>query len=386
MSTIDTLQNTLKVVLVDDHPAVRKNLRQLIEMKGPFEVVAEGSNGEEAIACVEEHMPDLVLMDMNMPVMAGAEATEIIKGRHPHVKVLALTAFADMTHVSAMVKAGASGYVLKGGTSQELLGALHAVAAGQATLDKEVTRGVMDDMAELYRKEQERSAALEELDRMKSEFVAVVSHELQTPVTTIKGGALTLQSRWENMSDEIRNELLDSVARSCDHLSLMISRLLTVSGIQRGRIGLRSKVFSLGRVAESALAHLAPKAEGRRVRLSLSPARATGDEQRLTEVAIALIENALEFTTGTVDVTVEITGDEARLTVVDEGPGMSPATVAQLVDTPFTQGDSSSTRRVGGLGLSLDIARQVLEAAGGLLEIETSAETGSRFTMVLPAA
>ena len=386
MSTVGTLQKTVRVVLVDDHEAVRKNLKQLIELKGPYEVVGEGANGEEAIACVEKLMPDLVLMDMNMPVMAGAEATEVIKSRHPHIKVLALTAFADMSHVSAMVKAGASGYLLKGGPAQELLQSLHAVALGQAALDKEVTRGVMEDMAELYKKEQERAAALEELDRMKSEFVSVVSHELRTPVTTIRGGALTLQKRWQDMNDEVRDELLDSVARSCDHLNHMISRLLTVSGIQRGGIGLTSKAFSLGRIAEAAVSALAARSEGRSVRLELCSVRASGDEQRLTEVAIALLENALEFTSGDVEVTVEAAGTEALLTVTDHGPGMSPATVARLVDKPFSQGDSSSTRRVGGLGLSLYIARQVLEASGGRLEIDTSPDSGSRFTMVLPAA
>ena len=386
MSTVETMQKTIRVVLVDDHAPVRRNLKQLIELKGPYKVVGEGANGEEAIARVEELQPDIVLMDMNMPILAGAQATEIIKDRYPHIKVLALTAFADMSHVSAMVKAGASGYVLKGGPAKELLESLHAVAAGRAALDKEVTRGVMEDMAELYKKEQERSAALEELDRMKSEFVSVVSHELRTPVTTIKGGALTLQKHWAEMNDDVRNELLNSVARSCDHLSYMISRLLTVSGIQRGGIGLRPKVFSLGRLAETALSVLGSKTEGRDLRVASEPVRASGDEERLTEVAIALIHNALEFTEGTVEVVVAVDGSEARLAVVDEGPGMTPESVNRMIEKPFTQGDSSSTRRVGGLGLSLYIARQVLEASGGRLEIDTSPASGSRFTMVLPTA
>ena len=386
MNPARTLAKTVKVVLVDDHAPVRKNLKQLIELMGPYEVIGEGSNGAEAIERVEELEPDLVLMDMNMPVMSGAEATEVIKTRYPDIKVLALTAFADMGNVSAMVKAGASGYLLKGGSSKELLESLRAVAGGQAALDKEVTRGVMEDMADLYKKEQQRAAALEELDRMKSEFVSVVSHELRTPVTTIKGGALTLQKRWQEMDDQTRDELLGSVARSCDRLTHMISRLLIVSGIQRGGVGLRPKVFSLSRIAESALSVLGGKAESRQVRLSLTPAQASGDEERLTEVAVALIENALEFTSGDIDVTIDQDGDEARLSVIDEGPGMSEATVHRLVDKPFTQGDSSSTRRVGGLGLSLYIARQVLEASGGRLEIETAPDTGSRFTMVLPAA
>lgn len=381
-----TEERTLKVIVVDDHAAVRRNLRQLIELKGPYVVVGEGSNGAEAVERVEELAPDIVLMDMNMPVMTGAEATKVIKERHPHIKVLALTAFADMSHVSAMVKAGASGYLLKGGSAQELMDSLEAIAGGRGALDKGVARGVMEDMAELYEKEQERSAALAELDRMKSEFVSVVSHELRTPVTSIKGGAMTLQSRWDDLDPSVRAELLDAMARNCDRLTNMIARLLTVSGIQRGGLGVRPTDFSLSSTAERALAAVAPKAAGRVIRSSLQAAPVSGDENRLAEVAVSLLENALDFTSGAVHVVVQAGEREARLSVIDEGPGMSRATIDRLLNSPFSQGDSSSTRVVGGLGLSLYIARQVLEASGGRLEVDTAPDSGSRFTMVVPTA
>ena len=376
----------MRVLVVDDHASIRRTLRQLLELREGFHIVGEGSNGSEAVRLVEELDPDLVLMDMNMPTMGGVEATRFIKERHPHVKVLALTAFADMSLVSSMVRAGASGYLLKGGSAAELLDALDAVARGRGALDKEVTRGVMDDMAELYRKEQERANALQELDRMKSEFVSVVSHELRTPLTSIKGGVDMLRTNWASIDEEVRREFLDSIATQCDRLSRMVTQILTVSGIQRGGLGLEPAPFSLAHVARSALRALSSRAEGRELRLHIDDGvQATGDRARIEDVAIALIDNALAFTPGRVTVSVLREGGVASLSVADEGPGIQHDELPDLLDAPFTQGDSSSTRRVGGLGVSLYIARQVLSASGGRLEVESSPETGSTFRMVLPA-
>ncbi|MDQ3955320.1 MAG: response regulator [Actinomycetota bacterium] len=375
----------MRIVLVDDHATVRKSLKKLIEMKGNYLVVGEGTNGQEAVSLVDELRPDLVLMDMNMPVMDGAEATRVIKERHPDIDVLALTAFADMSLVSAMVKAGASGYLLKGGSSDELLESLRAVAGGKGALDKEVTRGVIEDMAELYEKEQERAEALAELDRLKSEFVSVVSHELRTPITIIKGGALTLQQRGPDLDEQTKTHLLDSVVRQCERLTHMIGQILAVSGIQQENPA-AVKFVSLASVAREAVARNARLAGGRKLVVHDGDALVRVNEDRLIEIAAALVENALRFTEGAVEISAAPIGSWSTLRVTDEGPGLDPEKLTALLDRPFSQGDSSATRRVGGLGLSLYMARQVLEALGGRLVCDTSPESGSTFTMELPGA
>ena len=375
----------VKILLVDDHAPVRRGIRQLLELKTDFEIVGEGSNGMEAVAQVDELDPDIVLMDMNMPIMNGVEATRTIRERHPTVKVLALTAFGEMPLVAAMVKAGAAGYLLKGGSADELIDSLHAVARGQGALDKEVTRGVMDDMAALYKKEQERADALAELDRMKTEFVSVVSHELRTPLTSIKGSAATLRRNWSDVDDPTRVEFLNSIDGQCDRLTSIVEKILTVSGIQRGGLGLKPSIFSLGLVAREALELAGPLGEGRDVKLELGDSLASGDRKRIRDVAHSLIENALAFTSGRVTIRVSSAGESPKLTVADEGPGLGRAKLEQLLEKPFIQGDSSSTRRFGGFGLSLYVARQVLEASGGRLDVDTGPDRGSVFTMVLPA-
>ncbi len=376
----------MRVLLVDDNAPVRKSLRQLINLRDDFEVVGEGTNGEEAVKAVDELGPDIVLMDMNMPVMDGVEATKAIKKAHPEVQVLALTAFADDSLVANMVRAGASGYLLKGGSSAELMESLRAVAKGKGALDQNVTRGVIENMADLYRDNQARAGALEELDRMKSEFVSIVSHELRTPVTSIKGGVETLRNNWRDVDEDVKLELLDSMALQCDRLSRLIGQIVTVSGIQRGGLGLKPHNFSLGNLAQDAIETFGGDFDGRNLRVDIRPANATGDEERIREVAVSFIQNALDFSFGSIAIKAATQDDIPFLSVSDEGPGVEGGKLEALIRSPFSQLDSSTTRRVGGLGLSLYIASQVLEASGGRLEIDTDPSRGSTFTMVLPAA
>jgi signal transduction histidine kinase len=378
----------MRVLIVDDNVHVRGGLRQLLDFQEHIQVVGECADGREAVSEVGRLIPDVVVMDMRMPEMTGAEATAVIKLEHPEVKVLALTAFGEMDLVSEMVKAGADGYLIKGGSAEELLRSLDAVHAGEAALGREVTRGVMQNLAQLYREEQERARSLADLDRMKTEFVSVVSHELRTPLTTISGGVSTLQYKWDALDEPTKLELLGSMSTQCERLSLMIDKILTVSGIQRGGLGLQPTDFSLGAVAREAVALslLDHKSDLDRVTITGSDAEVSGDQDRLREAAISLVDNALSFTKGKVEVEVTSGSRFGLLIVRDHGPGLDALTLDALLNKPFTQGDSSSTRRVGGLGLSLFIARQVIEASGGRLDVESSPEGGSTFTMAIPKA
>ncbi len=104
----------MRLLIVDDHEIGRATLRQMLELTTTFEIVGEASNGVEAVALVEQHKPDVVLMDIQMPMMSGIEATEIIKKRYPNIYVLALTMFGDDASRAAMKRVGADGFVMTG--------------------------------------------------------------------------------------------------------------------------------------------------------------------------------------------------------------------------------------------------------------------------------
>jgi DNA-binding NarL/FixJ family response regulator len=120
----------MKLLLVDDNDAVRAGLRQAIELKTTFEVVGEAGNGEDAVRLARELDVDIVLMDVRMPVMDGIEATTLIKEENPHIYVLAVSVSSEPAVVSGMMRAGASGYILKGSLPEDFLSPLEAMSSG----------------------------------------------------------------------------------------------------------------------------------------------------------------------------------------------------------------------------------------------------------------
>lgn len=128
-----------KILLVDDHAILREGLRSLIDKYDSATVVGEAGDGAEAVRLAAELQPDLVLMDLTMPIMNGIEATREITGGLPHIKVLILTMESDRFFVVEALKAGATGYLLKDTVFSELEEAINAVAAGSVYLPHKVS-------------------------------------------------------------------------------------------------------------------------------------------------------------------------------------------------------------------------------------------------------
>lgn len=125
-------EDTLRVLIADDHPLFRQGLRVLVESAEDLTVVGEAQTGSDAVAQTLDKRPDVVLMDLNMPQLGGVEATRRIVAAHPETRVLILTMFEEDESVFAAMRAGARGYLLKGSGRDEVLRAVRTVAAGEA--------------------------------------------------------------------------------------------------------------------------------------------------------------------------------------------------------------------------------------------------------------
>lgn len=131
---------TLRVVLADDHAVVRKGIRQFLEEDPAIRVVAEASDGEEAIALVAREQPDVAVFDLQMPRLTGLDAARRVTREFPGTRVLMLTAYEDEPYIFAALQAGASGYLLKTTSPDELIHAVRAVAGGETALSPAVAK------------------------------------------------------------------------------------------------------------------------------------------------------------------------------------------------------------------------------------------------------
>jgi two-component system response regulator NreC len=137
----------LRILLADDHTVVRQGLRKVLEERPEWQVVAEAGDGRAAVRLAEQHRPDVAVVDVAMPLLNGIEATRQIAKRAPQTKVLVLSMYSDEAYVTQMLKAGATGYLLKDSADVDLLQAVQAVSQGKSFFSPAVARLMCDDYA-----------------------------------------------------------------------------------------------------------------------------------------------------------------------------------------------------------------------------------------------
>lgn len=138
-------KNKIRILLADDHPVVREGIRSCLAKHAHLEIVGEAENGWEAVAKAKALLPDLVLLDINMPALNGLQAAAVLRQELPQTKILILTVFNEKEYVLQVARSGAHGYVLKETSPQELVRAIETVYRGTAYFSSEVTQFVLDD-------------------------------------------------------------------------------------------------------------------------------------------------------------------------------------------------------------------------------------------------
>jgi len=154
-----------RVLIVDDHTLVRDGIRALLALVADIDVVGEATNGREALDRVRELAPDVVLMDLSMPVMSGLEATRRIRKEFPKTRVLALTQYDDTEYVIPVIEAGACGFITKMMAFSELASAIQAASRGESYLSPSAAAALIDDCQQKFGSEGDRDAYQQLTDR-----------------------------------------------------------------------------------------------------------------------------------------------------------------------------------------------------------------------------
>ncbi|MBN2404829.1 MAG: PAS domain S-box protein, partial [Coriobacteriia bacterium] len=227
-----------------------------------------------------------------------------------------------------------------------------------------------------------------QLEQLKSSFVATVSHELRTPLTSIIGFTDILAHMESDQLGTRGPDLLRKVRGHSIHMKQLVEELLEVSMMQSEGLRLLKRATDLEQIIRVAADSVARTPDHRlSIDIPDDLPLCMCDAERMGRAVANLVSNAVKYSPdgGPIDIKVMVSGDEARIAVTDAGVGLSAEDVPRLFDR-FTQGDMSSTRSFGGMGLGLFVAEQIVKAHGGRIEVKSELGAGSTFTICIPLA
>jgi signal transduction histidine kinase len=368
-----------RILVVDDEPDVELLINQQFrrQIRGGEYAFSFARDGEKALAVLLADAGfDLMLLDINMPVMDGLTLLARLHELETPVRAIIVSAYGDMTNIRTAMNRGAFDFVTKPIDMVDL----------KATISK--TR---DDIARVREIERRRQAAESARSNL-SHFLANMSHELRTPLNSIIGLTDMLVGNAARFGTEKALEPLRRVLGGSRHLLALINDILDLSKIEAGRMELNLASFSLAPVIDEVVKTIEPLAakNGNRVAVQYDGEIGTmhADQMRLRQALLNLMSNANKFTEkGTITVVAhqgqENSRDRITLAVTDTGIGMTPEQMSKLFQE-FSQASSSTTSKYGGTGLGLAISKRFCQMMGGDITVESEPGRGSTFTIQLP--
>jgi len=215
------MSQTIRVFIVEDHPIVRRGIKDLLETEPDIQLVGEAVNGQQAVEQVAALAPDVVLMDLVMPIMDGIEATRQIRSRVPQVRILVLTSFATDDKVFPAIRAGALGYLIKDTAPEDLIRAIRQVQRGEVSLHPLIAQKLLKEISGPVNQPPDSE-----------------------PLTSREVEVLQLIARGRN-NQEIAAELVLSVATVYTHVSNILAKLHLASRTQAALYAVREGLASL---------------------------------------------------------------------------------------------------------------------------------------------
>jgi signal transduction histidine kinase len=400
------MAHTELVLIADDEEEDLRFLCDLVREDG-F-VVHAARNGVEAEALLEQHHFDLVITDLVMPGRSGFEIIRLAHARNPEVICIAMTGFGSLESAVDALGLGAYNYLLKpcdpgtfrnslqrGLEKQRLTKELRLRNQELEKLNRELDSRVQqatEELRALNHRMLTEMASLQEVDQLKSAFLANVSHDLKSPMTVVLGYAQFLLETETVALPPREKGCLQKLQKAAEHMKYLVNQLVEAAQLTSGKICLDIQSWEATKIIEDAAALVQGQADDKGLLLEAgweggASAVLRADRGRLMQVLSNLLGNACKFSASGGRVALRAWPEEGRthFCVEDSGIGIAPEHQARVF-ARFYQVDSSPSRVFKGLGLGLCIAKDLVELHGGRIWVESEPGRGSRFHFTLPEA
>lgn len=389
------MQQQPSVLYIEDNADNQRLVRRILESRGfSVQLAADGPDG---IAQARESQPNLILVDINIPGLDGYETTTRLRGMEHlnHVPIVAVTADGREGARDRALVAGCDGYITKPIDPRRLTDQLSEFIGGkreelpkgaEAPLLREYSHKLVERLEHQVRELMAANAELQELDQLKSQFLATLSHELRTPLTSILGYLDLFERGTLGQLSDVQSQALDVITRNAQTLTRQLNNLLYLQEVRSAQIK-RAPLSIYDVVLHLLVDHHARAGDlGIQLESALSSTMPySGDFIALEQAIRNLLDNALKFTPrgGLIRVTLHDDPQRVILRVEDSGIGI-PGDALEKIFVPFYQVDSSLARPHPGAGLGLSIVKHVIEAHEGHVSVRSTPGMGSVFTVVLP--
>lgn len=381
--------NSGTILVVDDTPA---NLEVIVEtLSAVGYTVWAVTSGQRALKQLQTHIPDLILLDIQMPEMDGFVTCKMIKANAntAEIPIIFITALSDTENIVKGLSLGAVDYISKPFRELELLARIQTHLKLQ-TLTHQLKEQVQQ--AELSRQLAEGAKRDAEVaNQAKSEFLATMSHELRTPLNAILGFAENLQDRIFGELNDDQLKAIATIESSSYHLLSLIKDILDLAKIDAGKLDLAPVPTDFEEFCQECIQFIHPLAHNQHIQLLAEitpyPKRINIDPLRVRQILINLLSNAVKFTPsgGQISFKAKVHEHSSSIEfhVIDTGIGIAPTDLPKLFQA-FVQLDSRLNRQYEGTGLGLSLVKRLVDLQKGHIYVESVPNEGSSFRVCLP--
>ncbi|MEJ2536899.1 MAG: hybrid sensor histidine kinase/response regulator [Calditrichia bacterium] len=373
-------RDEVTILVVEDEEIIRLMFQQTFESWGFKVDVAE--NGKDALEMCHQKKYQIVVTDLNMPVMDGMELLKRLKSKWPNIEVMVITGYATIESAIEAMKLGAYDFILKPVNFDHV----------QFTMNKCYSK----IRAEAENQElRQANMQLLELNEMKDKFLYITNHEIRTPLTIIKGYIDVLKNLVQNPDEEL-SETMEILDETTEELNELVDRMHLLEALEHGKIMAKNELVDLKIVLTKVYREVAKLFKQRQIELKVvvdkKPLFIRGDYRQIQLVMRELLQNALKFTPdrGNVMVRLELRNDKVYYSVKDSGIGI-PFDKQKVIFDRFYEIQEVVNHKTskdefmgGGLGIGLSMVKEIINTMNGDIELISEPRQGSLFKIILP--